>query len=341
MTSAPAVSLPSSWLKQHEPVAQQPRHEEVPAHVLLAAQRALPRRGRVVEDLEARLRALLGRVRVDEPAGLAVLDLRRRSRRRGSPTVGRVFQSASVTVRPKPSLDRLLDHGVRVHLEGVDLDRADVVQVREDVDVGVAVGVGDGAVVVVPALGVVVRHRADERELHVGMLGLDDPVGVDHAERVLPGVEARDLRQQRPLDVDPELVDDVGRVLGRERHVLRGQRVDRRRPDVGRRQARRRAARTPACGRSPRRSARATAAGSRARRGSACERSMWQRQIQCACDCRGSARSSRPAAGRGRARSRTRPRTPRRSAPGSGGRPPAASASARVGRPGARCGSSS
>ena len=68
------------------------------------------------------------------------------------------------------------------------------------------------------------------------MLGLDDPVGVDHAERVLPRVEARDLRQQRPLDVDSELVDDVGRVLGRERHVLRRQRVDRRRPDVGRRQ---------------------------------------------------------------------------------------------------------
>ena len=31
-------------------------------------------------------------------------------------------------------------------LEGVDLDRADVVEVVEDVDVAVAVGVGDGGV---------------------------------------------------------------------------------------------------------------------------------------------------------------------------------------------------
>ena len=63
--------------------------------------------------------------------------------------------------------DRLLEHGRRVHLERVHLDRADVVQVREDVDVRVAVRVGDGLVVEVPALGIVVRHRADERELHV------------------------------------------------------------------------------------------------------------------------------------------------------------------------------
>ncbi len=65
-----------------------------------------------------------------------------------------------------------------------------------------------------------------------GMLLLDDPVGVDHAERVLPRVEARDLAHERPVDVDPELLADVDGVLGREGHVLRGQRVDRRRHDV-------------------------------------------------------------------------------------------------------------
>ena len=98
-------------------------------------------------------------------------------------------------------------------------------------------GVLERAVVVVPALGVVVRHRADERQLHLGHLLLDEPVGVDHAERVLPRVEARHLREQRPLDVDAELVDDVGRVLRRQRHVLRCERIDRRRPDVRGRQA--------------------------------------------------------------------------------------------------------
>ena len=86
--------------------------------------------------------------------------------------------------------------------------------------------------VVVPALRIVVRHRADERELHVRVPRAHEPPGLDHAERVLPRVEAGDLGDQRALDVDPELVDDVRGVLGREGHVLRGERVDRRRPDV-------------------------------------------------------------------------------------------------------------
>ena len=58
-------------------------------------------------------------------------------------------------------------------------------------------------------------------------------VGVDHADRVLPGVEAGDLGDQRPVDVDPELVADEGGVVGREGHVLRRERVDRRRDDAG------------------------------------------------------------------------------------------------------------
>ena len=57
-------------------------------------------------------------------------------------------------------------------------------------------------------------------------------VGVDHADRVLPGVEAGDLGDQRPVDVDPELVADEGGVVGREGHVLRRERVDRRRDDA-------------------------------------------------------------------------------------------------------------
>ena len=75
------------------------------------------------------------------------------------------------------------------------------------------------------------RHRADERELNARVALLDRAVGVDHPERVLPGIESRDLGEQRPRDVDAELVDDVLRILNRERHVLRRQRVDRRWPD--------------------------------------------------------------------------------------------------------------
>ena len=75
-------------------------------------------------------------------------DSRSRRRRSGAtipptapPIVGRPFHSASDTVRPKPSANRLLDAHLRLHLEGVDLDRADVVQVREHVDVGVVLAV--------------------------------------------------------------------------------------------------------------------------------------------------------------------------------------------------------
>ena len=117
-------------------------------------------------------------------------------------------------------------------LKRINFDGADVVHVREDVDVRIAGRVLDRAVVEVPPLRIVVRHRADECELHRGDALLDLAVGVDHAERVFPGVEAGNLGQERPADVDPELVDDVLRVLRRKRHVLRGKRVDRRRPDV-------------------------------------------------------------------------------------------------------------
>ena len=90
-------------------------------------------------------------------------------------------------------------------------------------------GVVHGALEELPALGVVGRHRPDQRELEVREALLDHAVGVDDPERVLPGVEARDLEHQRPLDVEAELVDDVGGVLRRQRHVLRRQRVDGRR----------------------------------------------------------------------------------------------------------------
>ena len=83
------------------------------------------------------------------------------------PMNGRAFQIASETVRPKPSrVDFWITH-VRVGLERVDLDRADVVEVVEDVYVGVAVRVGDRRVEEVPALGVVACHRPDQRQLHV------------------------------------------------------------------------------------------------------------------------------------------------------------------------------
>src|SRR5437764_1482496 len=107
--------VPREQVEEHEPVAQKARHQEVPPHELLPAQRPLARRERIAKDLEARLRALLGRI--DEPAGLTVLDLgddaahATRDRRPRLPERLR-------TGEPEALADRLLDHGRRVHLEG-------------------------------------------------------------------------------------------------------------------------------------------------------------------------------------------------------------------------------
>ena len=108
----------------------------------------------------------------------------------GQPVVldlGGIPPTRPTSRRPMPSTfrhrgakprDRLLQHGRRVHLEGIDLDGADVVEVREDEDVRVACGVLDGLVVEVPALGVVVCHRADQAELQPRVRLTHDP-GVD------------------------------------------------------------------------------------------------------------------------------------------------------------------
>src|SRR5919109_2345409 len=220
--------VPRQAVEERQPVPQEARREEVLADVLLAAPAAPPRLLRRLEDLTAGRRALLDRV--DEPPGLTVLDLRRDP----ADTAGDGRPRLPESLRhgqAEPLANRLLQHCRRVDLERVDLDGADVVEVREDEDVGVACGVLDGLVVVLPAFGVVVRHRADERELDARMHVPHASEGVDHAERVLPRIEPGDLREERPVDVDPELVDDVGGVLGRECHVLRRQWIDRRRPD--------------------------------------------------------------------------------------------------------------
>src|SRR5258708_680971 len=121
-----------------EPVAQQTRREELLARVFLAgAAEALAELG-VGEDLEAALRTL-GRG-VDQVAADAILDLQGDSADvagdRRAPLPERLGHR-----QPKALADRLLQADVGLRLEGVDLDRADVVEVVEDLDVGVALGV--------------------------------------------------------------------------------------------------------------------------------------------------------------------------------------------------------
>ena len=81
------------------------------------------------------------------------------------------------------------------------------------------------------ALGIVVGERTDHDELHARHFFLHDTVGVDHSERVLPRIEARDLQKDRPARVHPELADDLARFVDRHVAVLFGEGVDRRRLD--------------------------------------------------------------------------------------------------------------
>ncbi len=223
---------------------------------------------------------------VDQPAGHAVLDLVDDPADPPGDRRPRLPQRLADR-QPEPFADRLLQHGGGVHLEGVDLDRADVVQVREDVDVGIAGGVADGLVVEVPALGIVVRHRPDERELDLGVPLLDHAIGVDHAERVLPRIEAGNLRD----------------AAAARRRSRTGRRCSSRPPatgpcssaPAGRSPAARCAAigRSAACGHvlAPVEDGGVVARERRvARKSSTCsfgvDRSMWQRQIQRASDVR-------------------------------------------------------
>ena len=84
--------------------------------------------------------------------------------------------------QPEALADRLLDADVGLRLEGVDLDRADVVEVVEDLDVGVAAGVARRSSGRTPSPRG--RRSPSSRRARAGRPGIslvDDPVGVDHA----------------------------------------------------------------------------------------------------------------------------------------------------------------
>src|SRR5262249_22443675 len=60
-----------------------------------------------------------------------------------------------------------------------------------------------------PTLGVVQRHRPDQRQLQLRHLPLHEAVRGEHAERVLPGVKTTDLGHQWLVHVDPNPGQDA------------------------------------------------------------------------------------------------------------------------------------
>jgi hypothetical protein len=128
---------------------------------LAGAPEALAELG-VVEDLETALGGLLGRV--DQEARYSALDLERDAAHvpgDGRPSLPERLGHG----KPEALAGRLLKHDVRLRLEGIDLDRPDVVEIVEDLDVGVVCCVLVRLLEVVPAFGVVRREGADEGKL--------------------------------------------------------------------------------------------------------------------------------------------------------------------------------
>ena len=99
-------------------------------------------------------------------------------------------------------------------------------------DVGVVAGRVLDLVVDVPALWVVERHRPDEGELRVGHLLPYEPVGGDHAKGVFPGIEARDLSDERARGVDADPFEHAGREFRAELEVLGALGIDGGRDDL-------------------------------------------------------------------------------------------------------------
>src|SRR5581483_5792906 len=106
------------------------------------------------------------------------------------------------------------------------LDVAHPGEVGEDVDLGVAPCRALDLAVDRPTLWIVQRHGADQRELQAGYLVLDESIGGDDAERVLPGIEAADLRDQGTVHVDADPLEQATSKVAVELDVLRALGVD-------------------------------------------------------------------------------------------------------------------
>ena len=128
-------------------------------------------------------------------------------RRRGRATTGVPFHSDSETTRPKPSR---IDFWTTTSeaLEGVDLDVADAGEVGEDVDQRIVLAAApDWCRSPIPR-GRRAPWSRRARAAGPGLLA-GQPVRLDHAERVLPRVEAGDLRDQGPIGLDADPVEHL------------------------------------------------------------------------------------------------------------------------------------
>src|SRR5437763_3331738 len=121
-------------LEQLEPVTQQARHQELPADRFLARPPQPLAQARIAQDLQTPRRALLDAR--DQETGFAIGHLQGYSAHRAADQ-GPALPDRLGHRQTEPLTRGLLDHHIAMGLERVDLDRADIVQVVQYVDVRV------------------------------------------------------------------------------------------------------------------------------------------------------------------------------------------------------------
>src|SRR6266511_3875744 len=209
--------------QQPEPVRELPGREEVRSDVLLALRAHRVGANRVGEQVDHPRCTLLDRVDEIAVEPIAYLELDAA----GAPADdGTCLPESLADRQPEPFTDRLLHHDRRDALERVDLHRPDLVQVRQEEDVAVAGALPFDLLPDAEAFGVVGRHRSRHQQLRVGHLLAYDAEGLQHANRILPRVEAADLTDDRAIRVHAVLPRELHTEGHGQLEVLHRQRID-------------------------------------------------------------------------------------------------------------------
>src|SRR2546425_407327 len=111
-------------------------------------------------------------------------------------------------------------------LEDIDLHTPHTSHIREQIEIWILDGFKIDLVQYFPALGIVPCHGTHHRKLNIRNFLLSEPIRADNSERIFPGIEARDLKQQWPAHINAHLCDGAATDLRRQIHVLGGQRID-------------------------------------------------------------------------------------------------------------------
>src|SRR5881396_771298 len=117
--------------------------------------------------------------------------------------------------------ERLCDRHVGLSLEDVHFERTDSAEIGQEVNVRIIARVPGRALEPQPAFRIVAGHRGEQQELHLRNLLLHEPIRIDDAERIFPWIEAADLTDYGPVEIDVEPRQDCLELLSVHVAVLR------------------------------------------------------------------------------------------------------------------------